>query len=221
MTQQVIHRTGFRWSEIFIYAAIGLGPLGLAISSSAQAVPTRFAIDALQVTRAMDAASLPTEGVEVKLAAPVTSSVANATVEVESVSTIGPHAVRMRLACSDHAQCLPFFVAATFPDAIDVTKLHGVRPSPFAGSQSSREGNQASSSDGGVKFTSASDPARMRAGAPATLELDEDKIHIRLEVICLQGGASGSRVRVASLDHKQIYTAQVVTPTLLKGEFLK
>jgi hypothetical protein len=218
MTQQVIHRTGFKWSEIFIYAAIGLGPLGLAISSSAQALPTRFVIEASQVTRAMGEASLPTDGVEVKLAAPFTSSVANAKVEVESISSIGAHAVRMRLACSDRAQCVPFFAVATFPDAIDATKLHGVKTPQLAGRQNSASPNQA---DVKVKSTPASDTASVRAGAPVTLELDEDKIHIRLEVICLQGGTAGNRVRVSSLDHKQIYTAQVVTPTLLKGEFLK
>ena len=217
MTQQVIRRTGYKWSEIFIYAAIGLGPLGLAISSLAQ-VPARFAIEASQVTRAMGEASLPVDGVEVKLAAPFTSTVAAAKLEVETVSPVGAHAARMRLACSDRAQCVPFFAVATFPDAVEVTKLHGVKMPQIAGRQGSAIANQA---DAKVKSAAVSDPASVRVGAPATLELDENKIHIRLEVICLQGGSAGNRVRVSSLDHKQIYTAQVITPTLLKGELLK
>jgi hypothetical protein len=216
MTQQLIHRIGFKWSEVFLYAAIGIGPLGLAISSSAQAVSNRFAIEASQVTRAMEVASLPVDGVDVKMAAPFTSSIANAQVKVESVSAIGAHAVRMRLSCIDRAQCLPFFAVATFSDAIDATKLHGVKTSQIVGRQSSTIANQA---DAKVKSAAANDTVSVRSGAPATLELDEDRIHIRLEVICLQGGAPGSRVRASSLDHKQIYVAQVVSPTLLKGEF--
>jgi hypothetical protein len=215
MTQQLIHRTGYKWSEVFLYAAIGLGPLGLVISSSAQAVSNRFAIEASQVTRAMEIASLPVDGIDVKMAAPVTSSIANAQVKVESVSAVGAHAVRMRLSCNDRAQCLPFFAVATFSDAIDVTTLHGVKTSQIVGKQSSTTANQG---DTKVK-SAANDTGSVRSGAPATLELDENRIHIRLEVICLQGGAPGSRVRASSLDHKQIYVAQVVSPTLLKGEF--
>ena len=212
MTQQVIHRFGFKWSEIFIYAAIGLGPLGLAISSSAQALPTRFAIEASQVTRAMEEASLPTGGVDVKLAASFTSSTPNATVKVDTVSSIGAHGVRMRLSCSDHTQCLPFFAVATFPDAVDTSKLHGVKTSQPA---------IVKQADTRVKSAPASDTASVRAGASVTLELDEERIHIRLDAICLQGGTAGNRVRVSSLDHKQIYVAQVITPTLLKGELQK
>jgi len=218
MAQQVIHRIRPRWSEIFIYAAIGLGPLGLAVSSSAQAMPTRFAIVASQVTRAMDAASLPVEGAEVKLSASFTSSTANAAMAVESVISIGHHAARLRLVCKDHSECIPFFAEVTFPDAVDVTKLRGGKTTQVAAVQGSEIASHASVSDSSAKPAPAKDIAILRAGTPTTLVLDADRIHIRLEVISLQAGSAGSRVRVSSPDHKQVYVAEVVTPTLVKGE---
>ena len=218
MPKQVFYRIRPRWSEIFIYAAIGLGPLGFAVSSSAQAVSSRFAIVASQVTRAMGAASLPVEGVEVKLPASFTSTTANALMEVESVTSIGHHAARLRLVCSDHSECIPFFAEVTFPDAVDVAKLHGTKTLRVAPAPSSETANLASVSESPVKPAPAKATAILRAGAPATLALDAERIHIRLEVISLQAGSEGSRVRVSSLDHKQFYVAQVVTPTLVKGE---
>lgn len=217
MAKQILYRIRPRWSEIFLYAAIGLGPLGLAISSSAQA-PPRFAIAASQVTRAMDLASLPVEGASVRLAAPFTSSRANAVMEVESVTSMGHHAARLRLVCKDHSECIPFFAEVTFPDAVDVTKLCGVKTSRVASVQGSEAANQASVSESPSQPAPAKEAAVLRAGAAATLAFDADRIHIRLEVISLQTGSAGSRVRVSSLDHKQFYVAQVVTPTLLKGE---
>lgn len=218
MTQQVIHRTGFRWSEIFIYAAIGLGPLGLAISSSAQAPSTRFAIAASQVTRAMVSASLPVEGVEVKLPASFTSSTSNAVLEVESLTSIGHHAARLRLVCKDHSECIPFFAEVKFPDAVDVTQLRDVKSARVVAGQSSETASQTGVPDSSPKPSPAKDVAILRAGAPATLVFDADRIHIRIEVVSLQAGRPGSRVRVSSPDHKQTYVAEVVTPTLLKGE---
>jgi hypothetical protein len=220
MAKQVLYRTRPRWSEIFIYAALGLGPLGLAVASSAQALPTRFAIEAPQVMRAMEAASLPAEGVEVKLAAPITTSRANALIEVKTVTSIGHHAVRLRLACRDHSECIPFFAEVTFPDSVDVTRLYGVKTSRVAAVQSPESANPASVSDSAPK-PPAIVAAVLRAGSPAMLAFDADRIHIRLEVISLQTGSEGSHIRVSSLDHKQIYVAQVVTPTLLKGELLR
>ena len=217
MAKQILYRIKPWWSEVFIYAALGLGPLGVAVSSSAQAVSTRFAIENPQVVRAMAAASLPVEAVEVKIAAPITSVKANTVIEVESVSPIGHHAVRLRLECRD-SECLPFFAEVTFPDAVDVTKLRGLKTSRDAAVQGSQTASQTSVSESSSKPAPARDVPTLRAGAPATLVFDEDRIHIRLEVISLQAGRAGSRVRVSSPDHKQIYVAEVVTPTLVKGE---
>lgn len=203
---------GFRRSEIFIYAALGLGPLGFTGLVSAQVVSARFVIEASQVTAAMREAKLPVEGAMVNLSAPVNSSVAGAQIEIESAAVIGPHEIRLRAACHDRSQCLPFFAGATFPDTVDLSKLHLARFSQASADRPADHTSQASAQKSG---------SVLRAGASATLEFEADRIHVKLGVICLQAGSVGSRIRVSSLDHKQTYMAEVVTPSLLKGELQK
>jgi flagella basal body P-ring formation protein FlgA len=59
----------------------------------------------------------------------------------------------------------------------------------------------------------------MRAGAHATLMMDDNRSHIQVTVISLENGVVGHRIRVASPDHKQVYVAEVVSSSLLKGSF--
>jgi flagella basal body P-ring formation protein FlgA len=59
----------------------------------------------------------------------------------------------------------------------------------------------------------------MRAGAHATLVMDDARSHIQVAVISLENGIAGHRIRVASLDHKQVYVAEVVSANLLKRSF--
>jgi flagella basal body P-ring formation protein FlgA len=222
MTQQVLHRVGFRWSEIFLYAAIGLGPLSFVCSSSAQAAPARSVIEASQVVAAMRDDSLPIEGAKVKISAPMTSSIVMAKLEVLSATVIGSHDVRLRMACLDRSACVPFFAIANYADAVDEDKFRGGKLTQQADAQTTSQSAAPASNASMSKSTNAAKEAPLlHAGASASLECDADKIHIRLEVISLQNGRPGDRVRVSSLDHKQIYTAEVVTPTLLKGELLK
>jgi hypothetical protein len=47
--------------------------------------------------------------------------------------------------------------------------------------------------------------------------IEGDRLHIRLQVVCLQGGAAGDKVRVSTPDHTQKFTAEILGPTLLKG----
>jgi flagella basal body P-ring formation protein FlgA len=59
----------------------------------------------------------------------------------------------------------------------------------------------------------------MRAGAHATLVMDDDRAHIQIAVISLENGLAGHRIRVASPDHKQVYVAEVVNASLLRKSF--
>jgi flagella basal body P-ring formation protein FlgA len=60
-------------------------------------------------------------------------------------------------------------------------------------------------------------PAAIRSGSAATLLLDGPRIHIQLSVICLESGEPGKTIRVTSKDHKQVYTAEIIDGTLLRG----
>jgi flagella basal body P-ring formation protein FlgA len=55
------------------------------------------------------------------------------------------------------------------------------------------------------------------AGSRATLLLEGDHVHIQVPVVCLQNGAVGQTIRVASPDHKQTYVAQVTGNNVLRG----
>jgi hypothetical protein len=222
MSKLPFSRASSKWSEIFLCAAIGLGPLLLAGSCFAQLAQAsgRSAIEPSQVFQAMRDRSLPTDGSRIEFAAPVSSSVASARLVVESVSLLGDREVRMRLACADHNACLPFFAIASYAEAVDASAFHKDKVTKTlldAKAESTAKMPQTApvlpKALDGTK-----DATILKAGAPATLELETDRIHVRVEVISLQNGAPGKRVRVSSLDHKQTYVAQVVTPTLVKGE---
>lgn len=222
MAEQVIYRIRSMWSEIFLCTALGLGPLSFGCSASAQAAPARSVIEASQVVAAMRDDSLPIEGAKVKISAPVTSSIVMAKLEVLSATVIGSHDVRLRMACLDRSACVPFFAIANYADAVDEDKFRRGKLTQQADAQTPSQADSPMSNASASKLTNAAkDAPLLHAGASASLECDADRIHIRLEVISLQNGHPGDRVRVSSLDHKQIYTAEVVTPTLLKGELLK
>jgi flagella basal body P-ring formation protein FlgA len=42
-------------------------------------------------------------------------------------------------------------------------------------------------------------------------------VHIRIRAICLQAGAPGQMIHVTDTNHRQIYVAQVVDTSVVKG----
>lgn len=216
-------RISSRWLESVVFAAIYLAPFSFVTTSFAQRTAARFAMDSSLIVDAMRAVLLPTDGVQVQLAAPVTSSLSAARLEVVSVWPLPPHQVRLRLACGDHGACLPFFATMTYPDSVDVSKLALGRRVASTSDHNAKTENLKGVSDVGqsINLPTVKREDILRAGSQAMLQFDADKIHVRMEVICLQSGRPGSRVRVASVDHKQTYTAEVITPLLLKGQLSK
>jgi hypothetical protein len=97
--------------------------------------------------------------------------------------------MKVRMNCAN-AECLPFFVAVQWGQNVPT-------PAAFAGA--------------------ASKQIVLHAGSTATLILDNDHVHIKLPVICLESGAIGQTIRVASKDHKLTFSAQVGDPAALKG----
>lgn len=190
-------------------------------AASAQQLGTRFNLRPAQVELAMERAQLPTQGVQVKLAAAVTSPSAETRLEVKSVAMLGPRDMRLRISCSDTSQCLPFFAIASYPEAINVATLPvKLDNKPVGSEQPVIAGKQAVSAVAGA---SASDrptgsPA-MRNGSAATLNLDSNKVHVSIDVVCLESGAPGEKIRVTTRDRKLVYVAEVVTSKLLKGTF--
>lgn len=110
--------------------------------------------------------------------------------------------VAIKFACRVAGTCLPFYAVvdwpadAKLPTVIEPSAVATVRP---------------------AAKTKA--PVVLRAGARATLLLDDGQLHMEIPVIALENASAGQSIRVASLDRKRTYTAQVVDAGLLKGAF--
>jgi hypothetical protein len=178
--------------------------------------PKRFPVTSGQVLAAMQGHTWHLDDVEVRIAAPVTATVPAPELEIESVSLRAGHEALVRVACRHHAECLPFFASAVWttnePPLAAYAKL--------ARGAGATSGNMDEVAWFATEHTSGNvhTPPMIRSGSRATLLLDAGHIHIRLQVVCAQGGNLGDRIRVTTTDRKQVYVAEVLTPELLKGE---
>ncbi len=175
--------------------AVGSTFLLACCTASCQMSKTRFDITASQVTGAIAEQGFPVDGLAVKLAAVVTSGVASPQLRIQTVSMVNPHEARLRVACSSTAECLPFLVVATGPTTIESVAV----------------------ADSLKTVIASTTRPTLRVGTPVVLELEQGRIHIKLQVICLESGEAGKKIRVTTKDRKQSYVAEIVNPTLLKG----
>ena len=166
--------------------------LGGAAAASAADVAARFPITPGQVAEALTARGLAIDAAQVRLPMQMSSASAAPVLEAGAPAPSGNHLARVRISCRDHADCMPFYVSVPEGPA-------GVAAAPVP----SAAGSPA--------------PPVLRAGARALLTIDDQRIHIRVQVVALESGEPGRTVRVASLDHKQTFEARVVDGTLVRG----
>jgi hypothetical protein len=204
MSQSLMRNIGVALRGLSLSApASALLASALLVSSAQAANPTtRFALTSAQVVAALEARKLPTEGIQLSLAVAMTSTVEAPQLELQSMSPIDHTSARLRIACKVHAECMPFLVTASWPDAVPAV------PEALTHTAAPRH-TEAAAGDSAAA-------SGLRAGTPATLLIDDGKIHIRMQVRTLQAGDTGDKVRVSSTDHKS-YVGEVVSPTLLKG----
>ena len=165
----------------------------------------------------------PITDVQVRLAAAITATLAEPSLEINSVSTGASHELMLRMGCRVHTECLPFFASAVWPVDAPMPNLFP-KANNGAGSAS---GSQAPGPlmtvsqqllAGNSSTAAAPVPPAIRAGNPATLLLEGDRVHIWLRVVFAQSGHVGDIVRVTTPDLKQVYVAEVLTPELLQGK---
>jgi hypothetical protein len=182
-----------------------VGLLGVACAGSAwAAAPTapRYPLTAEQAVAALAARGIPAAASEISLPMHMTSASASPALEAGKVEHSGAQ-TRVRLACADHADCLPFYVTIL-----------------ATGPQSDRGPSASVRTPATAEHIPASPPApepSLRAGAKATLAIDDHHLHIRVPVICLDAGQPGATIRVRSLDHKQTWQAEVIDRTSVRG----
>jgi len=198
-----------RWAAVFLIMAIGQAGGAQSLSQR------RFVLTAQQVSEALTH-RLADRGIkinadEVSLAAKVVATEDNPVLDILADDPMAEQMSegrmedrsRVKLSCHVAATCLPFYAIVRWPTGMDKSADHAL--------------NVPSLVERTVPKTV---PAiTMRAGAHATLMMDDDRAQIQVSVISLESGSVGHRIHVASPDHKQLYVAEIVSATVLKGSF--
>jgi len=176
--------------------AIPISVLWAAAVLPAFAGGAHYSITPAEVASAVSGSGLKVSADQVSLFADVVASVAQPALKVQSIEPEDDHQAIARMECADAAQCLPFMVA--------------LRVDRGAVPQSVQEGAPAGRISAPAVFL-------VRAGSPAILELDGTHVHITLPVVCLENGALGQTVRVATPDRRVFYIVQVAGDRMLRG----
>jgi hypothetical protein len=193
----------------------------MTVSATAEGRPARFLVTSAQIMTAMQNRQLPTEGVEVKIAAPITASIEEPLLDIQTIALLNAHTAQIKMACRNRTECLPFYVSATWSEAPVTPLLPRTKQQAAALVRAETAQVQPAIKESSPKPDAfkTGQPQTIHAGTAATLLMDQDRVHLRVRVICLEGGAAGDKVRVTTPDHKQAYLAEIVSPTLLKGSF--
>lgn len=177
----------------------------IAMALPAAAATGREAITPEQIAVAISGAGLTVSAQQVTLLTEVVARTNSPVLRVQSMEPLSDHRMMVRLNCSNVAECVPFYVTIRTSDEgpAQPTSVAPVEFQPPARLTPSK--------------TEASSPV-LRSGASATLLLEGDHMSIQLPVVCLESGAIGQTIRVASKDRRQTYTARVFDGGTLRGK---
>lgn len=176
----------------------------VAMALPAAAATGRDAITPEQIAAAITVAGISISANQVTLLTEVVARTSGPVLRVQSMEPLGDHRIKVRLDCTNIAECVPFYVT------IHENDEGPAQPFPITSPQGQTP----------PRIASVKTEARtlvLRAGSPATLLLEGDHMHIQVPVICLENGTIGQTIRVASKDRRQTYTAQVFDGGTLRG----
>jgi len=172
------------------------------LPAAAQVQARRLAITPEDVARALTDSGWKVSADRIKLLAPVTATYA-AQLDVMQVTHWQAGKLRAKLHCRDPRACLPFFVL------IDEAEKDALSHAAIA-----------EASEPPANLLAEPEAPLLRSGDPATLKFADRGLSITMPVICLENGRRGQKIRVASMDHKRFYKAEIVGPGLLKATTL-
>lgn len=173
-----------------------------AMALPAAAAPARASITAEQVAAAISASAMAVSPEQVTLLTEVVSKSNSPELTVQSIESWGSHRIKVRLGCADHEDCLPFYVAVHFDSESGGHPAAAHTEEPSSVDSRASQGSQA--------FV-------LRAGSRAILLIDGGHVHVRLNVVCLENGAAGQRIRVECKDPRQTYVAKVMDGAVVRG----
>lgn len=189
-----------RWTAVLWVLAMSLPGWGQS--------QDRFALTEGQIARTLTGKGMQVADEQVSLPAKVVATEPFPLLDILSIEPLSgqrpmEHSEArswVKLACHLPGTCLPFYAVVSWPEG---TMGHATGAAALAG-------NAVLKPNAGIA---------MHAGAHATLVMDDLRSHIQISVISLESGGVGRMIRVASPDHKHVYTAEVVSASLLKGSF--
>jgi hypothetical protein len=179
----------------------------LNAAAYAQTLEQRVPVTSSMVVSALEEKHLPVDGVKVRLAAQVTAASAESSLEVHSIAATSVHSAQLKLVCTRIGDCLPFFAQVTWPDRFDVISL-----AAGVAKTQQRETTLRSTRANAAGLD-------IPAGTDVVLLIEDDRVHVTLHVVALEGGSVGDTIHVATPDHKQRFVASVVNAGFLKGHF--
>ncbi len=178
----------------------------LAMALPAVAATGHDAIMPEQIAAAISGAGVPVSAKQVTLLTEVLARTNSPALRVQSMEPLSDHRMKVRLNCFNVAECVPFYVT------IRTSGEGPAQPSPVASAQLQLPPPRPT-----PRKTEADSPV-LRTGSSATLLLEGDHMSIQLPVVCLESGAIGQTIRVASKDRRQTYTARVFDGGTLRGK---
>ncbi|MGD0941529.1 MAG: hypothetical protein ABR905_17670 [Terracidiphilus sp.] len=171
----------------------------------------RFPLTAHQVAQALSGSGIQTIDDQVLLLAQVVATEPAPVLDILSIVPLGSrspgqqrelHSL-VKLGCRLPSTCLPFYSIVS-------------RPAAPGDSTPVALGVSAVTSNATLKPNT---DIVIRAGAHATLVMDDARSHVQMSVITLENGIAGHRIHVASPDRKQFYVAEVISANLLRRSF--
>ena len=179
--------------------------LVLTLSTAAAVAQTgHYPVTVDRIVAAMNSMGLQIAPGQVSLLSNPVASTASPRLSVRSIERWNDARMMVRMECEDPEECVPFFVGVRTKPANTATAAVNImdRPTPAVTPPVSRSSYAA--------------PV-LRAGSSATLLLEGSHIHIRLTVICLDGGSPGQTIHVTDPDRREVYTAQIIDGATLEG----
>jgi Chaperone for flagella basal body P-ring formation len=173
------------------------------VPTFAVAPPQSVLLSSKDIAAVLSQNDFQVSGNQVELLTAVRSTRAEPPLEVTSVEPWRTGSAKVRLRCSQRAECLPFYVLVIWPSAEE---------SETAISRWSSAGSHAIAPP-----PPQHGPWLVHNGQPATLFIEREHLRVQLPVVCLENGSAGNTIRARSTDHKRIYVAEVVGEKLLKG----
>jgi hypothetical protein len=183
-------------------------PFVVALVAASHAAETKSLLPAAgvvstdRILSALQAAQVPVRSVEVQFLAPIILHQPAATLRLGRLERWQGDSALAKIYCARAGECLPFFVILRWSDPQEREAAVGAPRKTAIQTNESRN---------------AAKPLLVRAGQQVTLLMQNGKMRIATQVICLESGKQGQEIRVTGLDRKRIAAAEVVEAGVLKG----